>query len=162
MQKQRFLFFFVLCSVLPLAVAQAVLSFGWFSGGVNNKGQWLTQEFHLLPAASTKQHWRLVYLAEDAECPQQCQEANYLQQQVFQALGRKQEFIALYHLNLLAPELSLDVGRLRDYSGQLLLVDAKGVALLSYPVAQERVVNLQTGKDILSDLTKLLKYERGL
>ncbi|MFC4653631.1 MULTISPECIES: hypothetical protein [Rheinheimera] len=165
MKKSRFLLFFVVCLVLPLAAAQAVLSFGWFSDKTNNKGQWLTEELLLLPAVAEKQHWRLAYLTADTSCDMRCEEAAYLQQQVYQALGRKQDYLALWQLGAAtAPAVAqqaLPAGA-EAYSGQLVLVDRHGLGLLSYPVALERELNVQTGKAILADLNKLLKYERGL
>ena len=87
MKKSRFLLCFVVCLVLPLAAAKAVLSFGWFSDKTNNKGQWLTEELLLLPAVAEKQHWRLAYLTADLNCDMRCEEAAYLQQQVYQAMA---------------------------------------------------------------------------
>ncbi|WP_337880000.1 hypothetical protein [Rheinheimera sp.] len=165
MQKSRFLILFILCLGLPLAAAQAVLSFGWFGGSTSNKGQWLTQELLLLPAVAGKQHWRLVYLSAEPHCDSRCEEAAYLQQQVYQALGRKQDYLALWQLGAgtAATMQNADLPTVAQaYAGQLVLVDAQGLGLLSYPVALQRPENVQTGKAILADLNKLLKYERGL
>ena len=62
MAKKKFLLLFLLCSLLPLAFAQAFLSLGWFGGATTNKGQWLSEEIVLLPKAAGDVHWRLVYV----------------------------------------------------------------------------------------------------
>jgi len=165
MKKTRFLLLFSLCLLLPLAAAKAVLSLGWLGSGTSNKGQWLTSELPLLPAVAGKQHWRLVFLNPQPQCETICLEAAYLQQQVFQALGRKQDYLALWQVGgeaqagFLWQPLPAQAG---SYSNDLLLVDAKGLAILRYPVALERAANIATGKAILADLRKLLTYERGL
>ncbi|MQK95140.1 hypothetical protein [Escherichia coli] len=49
MAKKKFLLLFLLCSLLPLAFAQAFLALGWFGGATTNKGQWLSEEILLYP-----------------------------------------------------------------------------------------------------------------
>lgn len=165
MAKKKFLVLFLLCSLLPLAFAQAFLSLGWFGNATTNKGQWLDEEVILLPAASGDVHWRLVYVTNEAECKTLCQNAHYGMQQVYTALGRKQQHLDLWQSGGEQPEKlqwqANPVGA-EALQQKLVLVDLNGLALMTYPVAEDKTQMVQTGKAILTDLNKLLKYDRGL
>ncbi|MDF3126942.1 hypothetical protein [Rheinheimera sp. 1928-s] len=165
MAKKKFLVLFLLCSLLPLAFAQAFLSLGWFGSATTNKGQWLKEEIILLPAASGDVHWRLVYVTNEAECTTLCQNAHYGMQQVYTALGRKQQHLDLWQTGGNKPQVlqwqPLPAG-VDSLQQKLVLVDMHGLALMTYPVAEDKTQMVQTGKAILTDLNKLLKYDRGL
>jgi len=167
MTKKKFLWLFGACCLLPLALAQLVLSAGWFAAGVNSKGQWLSEEIQLLPATAANQpHWRLVYLAP-ADCQQQCQQTLNLMTQIHTALGRKQENLSLVVLGDVAPAELTSTFQFQQGSsktltaGQLILVEHNGLALLQYqfPVDASQLPLL--GKAVMSDLKKLISYDRG-
>ena len=165
MAKKKFLLLFLLCSLLPLAFAQALLSFGWFSSATTNKGQWLSGEVSLLPAATDTAHWRLVYVTQTADCDQACQLAHYSMQQVYSALGRKQQYLTLWQSGGIAPQdmqWQPNPVSATALQQQIVLVDMKGLALLAYPVSTEKEQMIKTAKAILTDLNKLLNYDRGL
>jgi hypothetical protein len=165
MAKKKFLLLFLLCSLLPLAFAQAFLSLGWFGGATTNKGQWLSEEILLLPKASGDVHWRLVYVSDKPDCDVLCQNAHYGMQQVYTALGRKQQHLELWQSGGTQPQKLLwqanPVGA-DTLQQKLVLVDLNGLALMTYPVSDDKTHMVQTGKAILTDLNKLLKYDRGL
>jgi hypothetical protein len=165
MAKKKFLLLFLLCSLLPLAFAQAFLSLGWFGGATTNKGQWLTEEIVLLPKAAGDVHWRLVYVSDKTDCDALCQNAHYGMQQVYTALGRKQQHLELWQSGGAQPQKLLwqanPVG-VEALQQKLVLVDLNGLALMTYPVSEDKTQIVQTGKAILTDLNKLLKYDRGL
>ncbi|KKL01725.1 hypothetical protein EIK76_16510 [Rheinheimera mesophila] len=165
MAKKKFLLLFLLCSLLPLAFAQAFLSLGWFGGATTNKGQWLTEEIVLLPKAEGDVHWRLVYVSDNANCDAACQNAHYAMQQVYTALGRKQQHVELWQSGGVQPEHLLwqtsPVG-VDALQHKLVLVDLNGLALMTYAVSADKAQMVQTGKAMLTDLNKLLKYDRGL
>lgn len=167
MPKKKFLWLFAACCLLPLAMAQLVLSSGWFSAGVNSKGQWLTEEIQLLPATAANQpHWRLVYLAPQ-ECTQACQQTLHLMSQIHTALGRKQENLTLVVLGAVAPQDLASVFQFQQgqtpkiAEGQLVLVEHSGLALLQYQFPADVSQLPLLGKAVMSDLKKLISYDRG-
>jgi hypothetical protein len=167
MPKKKFLWLFAVCCLVPLAMAQLVLSAGWFSAGANSKGQWLSEEIKLLPATAANQpHWRLVYLAP-TDCQQQCQQTLNLMTQIYTALGRKQDNLALVVLGDVAPkELATTMQFQQGKSpvlaeGQLILVEHNGLALLQYQFPADASQLPLLGKAVMSDLKKLISYDRG-
>lgn len=167
MPKKKFLWLFAACCLVPLAMAQLVLSAGWFSAGANSKGQWLSEEIKLLPATAADQpHWRLVYLAP-SDCQQQCQQTLNLMTQIYTALGRKQDNLSLVVLGNIAPtELAATIQFQQGTSqnlapGQLILVEHNGLALLQYQYPTDASELPLLGKAVMSDLKKLISYDRG-
>lgn len=167
MNKNKFLLLFIGCCALPLVLAKAVLAFGWFNAGVTNKGQWLEQEIYLLEEAATApDHWRIAVVAE--QCNQaSCQQALHTVKQLYVGLGRKQNQVQpvlvgqalpadypMFTLHQITPAANLG---LQDY---IVLVDARGLALLRYPMPQQRADMAATAKAIRADLMKLLNYDR--
>jgi hypothetical protein len=169
MSKHRFLFFFLLVACLPVAVAFLLLKTGWYQAGVNNKGVWYNEEIRLLPAIDKQQaHWRLVYLQPE-QCDVVCHSVEQLMQQVDLALGRKQDQLDLVvltetrqmHQPASAP-FTVVYGSFAGLpAGSLIIVEQQGLALLHYPLptATEHLPLL--GKDLMADLQKLLKFDRG-
>jgi len=173
MNKQRFLSLFLLAGAVPLVMAFVLLKTGWYQAGVNNKGVWYQQEVQLLPAVTADQaHWRLVYLQPDT-CDSHCQAVVHLMLQIDLALGRKQDQLDLLVLTTQSAVLTsgqeesaaLIPTRAASFAGlpagSLLLVEHQGVALLHYPLplAVDRLPLL--GKDVMADLQKLMKFDRG-
>ncbi|MDZ7868146.1 MAG: hypothetical protein U5L02_02915 [Rheinheimera sp.] len=173
MNKQRFLSLFLLVGALPLLAAFVLLKTGWYQSGVNNKGIWYAQEIRLLPASNpAAAHWRLVYLQPDT-CDGHCQAVVHLMQQIDLALGRKQDQLDLLILAAQPAALSTEsVGITAKVpvmqsafaglpAGSLIIVEHQGLALLHYPLpaAVERLPLL--GKDVMADLQKLMKFDRG-
>lgn len=165
MAKKKFLLLFLLCSLLPLAFAQAFLSLGWFGGATTNKGQWLSEEILLLPKASGAIHWRLVYVSDKTQCDVACENAHYGMQQVYTALGRKQQHLELWQSGgekFAAMQWQANPAGVDALQQKLVLVDLNGLALMTYPVSEDKTQMVLTGKAILTDVNKLLKYDRGL
>ena len=144
-----------------------MLSNGWFSAGVNSQGEWLAKEVHLLPPGkATDPHWRLVYLAPQ-QCLQDCMYTIDLMQKIHLALGRKQQQLALVGLaeqpiSALPSALTQHQGSAQGLPvGQLVLVENQGLALLQYAVPVDMQQRLLTGKAVMTDLKKLMNYDRG-
>ncbi|KKO44578.1 hypothetical protein WG68_14865 [Arsukibacterium ikkense] len=168
MNKNKFLLLFILCCVLPLAAAKVVLELGWFNPGSSSKGHWLEQEIFLLDNISgQKKHWRIVLLA-DATCDQQCNNALHTVKQLYIGLGRKQEQVQpvvvgrlkepeAYPMFIQQQALAVDVSSLQQ---QILLVDQKGLVLLSYAMPEQEEQMAETARNIRYDLLKLLNYDR--
>lgn len=166
MPKKKFIWLFALCCLLPVALAQLVLTQGWFSAGVNSKGQWLAEEIKLLPEVpASEPHWRLVYLAP-TPCNSDCQQTLQLMTQIHTALGRKQQQLTLWVIGAQAPtELQAPIqfqqGENNSLQGQLVLVEHQGLALLQYAMPQDLQQLPLTGKAVMADLQKLMKFDRG-
>lgn len=169
MSKQRFLSLFVLVAAVPVLVALLLLKSGWYHAGANNKGIWFEQEVRLLPAITQHQaHWRLVYL-QPAHCDKTCLAVEHLMQQIDLALGRKQDQLDLVVLTDHPAVHSSEKSQIRFIqqsfaglaAGSLLLVDQQGLALLHYPLPEASEQLPLLGKDVMADLQKLLKFDRG-
>lgn len=173
MNKQRFLSLFLLVGAVPLGMAFVLLKTGWYQAGVNNKGVWYQQEIHLLPAADKHQaHWRLVYLQPDI-CDTHCQAVVSLMQHIDLALGRKQDQLDLLVLAGQSPAMATDALPIqakvptiqRSFAGlpagSLILVEQQGLALLHYPLPTAVGSLPLLGKDVMADLQKLMKFDRG-
>lgn len=167
MPKKKFIWLFALCCLVPIGLAQLLLSQGWFSAGVNSKGQWLAEEIQLLPAVpASEPHWRLVYLAP-TPCLSDCQQVLRLMTQIHTALGRKQQQLALWVIGNEAPAelqapLQFKQGVNKNLAlGQMVLVEHQGLALLQYAMPQDAQQLPLTGKAVMADLQKLMKFDRG-
>ncbi len=168
MNKNKFMLLFIVCCVLPLAAAKLVLELGWFNPGSSSKGHWLEQEIFLLDDISgQKKHWRIVMLA-DASCGQPCNNALHTVKQLYIGLGRKQEQVqpvvvgalpqpADYPMFIQQQALAVDTAPLLQ---QILLVDQKGLVLLSYPMPLQEAEMADIARNIRYDLLKLLNYDR--
>jgi len=90
-----------------------------------------------------------------------------LMQKVYLALGRKQQQLALVVLTeqplaALPVVMKQHLGSAQGLpTGQLVLVENQGLALLQYPVPADLQQRLLTGKAVMTDLKKLMNYDRG-
>jgi hypothetical protein len=169
MSKQRFLSLFLFIAAVPVLLAFAMLKTGWYHAGVNNKGIWFEREVRLLPAITPSQaHWRLVYL-QPASCDRACESIEHLMQQIDLALGRKQDQLDLVVLTEQPVTSSFnkpDIKYIQQSfaglaAGNLMIVDQQGLALLHYPLPDTVESLPLLGKDVMADLQKLLKFDRG-
>ncbi len=168
MTKQRFLTLFLLVAGLPLVGAFLLLKTGWYHAGVNNKGILFQREVRLLPAIDKQQaHWRLVYLQPE-HCDTGCQAVEHLMQQIDLALGRKQDQLDLLVLSEeiqqshTSPAVKMVHGSFAGLpAGSLIIVEQQGLALLHYPLPKASEDLPLLGKDVMADLQKLLKFDRG-
>lgn len=156
MNKNKFMLLFVICCVLPLAAAKLVLELGWYNPGSSSKGVWLEQEIFLLDDISgQKKHWRIVLLA-DSPCQQQCQNALHTVRQLYIGLGRKQEQVQPVVVGSLTEPDTYPM----FIQQQILLVDQKGLVLLSYPMPELEAEMAAVARNIRYDLLKLINYDR--
>lgn len=165
MNKNKFLLLFVLCCALPLMLAKLVLEFGWFNAGSSSRGAWLTEEVYLLPDASkVPKHWRIVVVAED--CSQPCQQALHTVKQLYVGLGRKQTQVQPVYLGATSladyPMFTQPkpLTSLTTLQQKIVLVDQRGLALLTYPLPEQAAQMADTAKAIRADLMKLMNYDR--
>ena len=170
--NRKFLLLFFLCCSLPFIAAKLALEFSWFTPGVTNKGQWLEKNVQLLPV--TQQHfpqkrWSLVYV-QAQKCNRSCELALYTLQQIYIGFGRQQEQLNSLIIADQAPSQltaypavqwqNNDV-QLSELEGNIFIVNLQGLAILRYPVVQDREQMLTIGKYIRTDLQHLMAYDRG-
>lgn len=180
MTKKRFLTMFALVFLCPLALAFVLVQTHSGQTTTTNQGQWFSEELQLLePVTAGAAHWRLAYVVVDT-CTVQCEQTLQLMQNIDLALGRKNSQLDLVLLanqrpvslgrpsaagaaNTLGTELQLQPLKAEHQrlTHQLVLVAPQGIALLRYPLpADPRSLPL-VGKALLTDLQKLLKFDRG-
>ena len=164
MKSKQFFTLFLVMAVVPLALAFVVLKMGWFTPGATNKGQFVEAEINLsLP--HDKPTWSLVY-QPGSLCDQVCQEQLYSLNQAHIALGKLQKRVSAFVLgeerdlsefkHLVAePQQEAQLDRHYIY-----LVDPFGKAILKYAGSSDRQKTIQTSKDIIADVKKLLNYAR--
>lgn len=164
--------------ILPLAAAHLVLRMGWYEPGVSNKGNLVTPEIqlaedvnHLMP-----NKWRIAYVVPQ-QCDEQCGNALYVASQLYHALGKQQDRVrpvAIQGENSSTdlPSLPADStlvyvrdNELSDALSQLptnslFIIDPVGTVVLWYPTSKDRQETILKGRDLLSDLQKLLKLSR--
>ncbi|WP_333606981.1 hypothetical protein [Arsukibacterium sp.] len=168
MNKNKFLLLFIVCCALPLLGAKIVLELGWFNPGSSSKGQWLQQEYFLLEDASQRpDHWRIALIPQQ-DCQQSCLQALHTIKQMYIGLGRKQVQVvpvligqipqpAEYPMFQQAAALIELPEQLRN---TIVLVDRKGLVLLSYPMPEQAEDMAETARSVRADLLKLMNYDR--
>ncbi|AEY00426.1 hypothetical protein GU3_03345 [Oceanimonas sp. GK1] len=129
--------------LLPLALAWLVLEQGWFSAGTRGHGEWV--EGHIDPATQ----WRLV-LATETDCDY-CGPAEQLLNNLDLALGRDGERVSVVQQPAAGP---LE-------AGFVYIADPPGLLIMRYPLAGDEQQNVNTGRLLLQDLRRLLKYSRA-
>lgn len=97
----------------------------------------------------------LVYLVAP-RCEGQCRQVPVLMARIQAALGRNLDKLELVQLT---PPHEAN-SEMRE--GDILLVDARGLAILRYEVPGSTTTWPLLGKAVLSDLQQLLKYQRGV
>lgn len=166
--------------IMPVLIAKLALDNGWFNSAATNKGELLqpVRDLSVVFKQETPK-WRIVYLLPE-HCDKACENAIYSISQVWLALGRETDRAQAtvlvtgqsdptlvqalgkderFHLvsvgdtalgNVLAPP---------DREG-ILLVDTLNNAMLRYPTYEDKQAAVQSSRDILSDVKKLLKLSR--
>lgn len=177
-RNRRLFIGIALCFAVPLASAQLILSLGWYTPGVTNKGELIqppieasAEDNERMPAT-----WRLAYRVPN-DCDSLCQNGLYVINQVDLALGRESSRVTPVAIqstetvtNL--PQLSTD-SRVEYLAlpalhrqlqglpaGSLLIIDPLGAVIMRYEGSEDRERVIQRGGDMLDDLKKLLKMSR--
>lgn len=165
MKSKTFFAVFATMAIVPLALAYMTLKFGWFTPAVTNKGEFMTREVSLeLPKESPK--WRIVFQPQQNSCDALCEEQLYGLNQAFVALGKLQRrvdaVVLSNEVDLSAYPRAQRIQQRFDVlqPNYIYLVDPMGKVVLRYAAQNDREHTILTSKHILSDLKKLLKYER--
>lgn len=166
MKTKSFFMVFVGMAAVPLVLAYAALTFGWYTPGATAKGQFVEDEIQLALDANAKAGvWRIVAQPQ-SDCSIHCQELLYGLNQTYIALGKLQKRVEATVLNEQLdlseyPKLVADnLGDNKLTTDFLYLVDPFGKVILQYPINTDRKQTIVTSKAVLSDIKKLLKYSR--
>lgn len=166
MKTKSFFTWFIGMAFVPLVLAYAALTFGWYTPGATAKGQFVDAEVQLDMGSNAKAGvWRIV-VQPDSNCSIHCEELLYGLNQTYIALGKLQKRVEATVLNETLdlskyPKLVASGFADNALTAQYLyLVDPFGKVILQYPVNTDRKQTITTSKAVLSDIKKLLKYSR--
>ncbi len=129
--------------LLPVALAWLILTQGWFTPGVKAHGEWVEGQI------GPNSQWRLV-LPVTGDCSS-CQQAAPLLDNIDTALGRDSTRVSV---------VTLPAGSGLE-AGFVYIADPPGMLILRYPLSGDEVTDRMTGKALLSDLRRLLKFSRA-
>ncbi|BBN82829.1 hypothetical protein PA25_28140 [Pseudoalteromonas sp. A25] len=163
---QRPLGIFIVCCLIPLALAYTAIKLEWLPEHTTNHGQFLQSELRIPHfQASDDTLWTIAINAPDS-CKSQCDAQFEALKNLYVALGKHQKDVALAVLNRTTEEFSLNNylnygldAKLRPAS--LYLVDHRGLIVLQYQYFNDEEKNRIEHKGLLKDLKKLLKYARS-
>jgi len=161
--------------LLPVLAAWLILSQNWYETGTN-KGTLLqppitlSSQTELLPDG-----WQLGYIAPET-CDLTCENTLYVMNQVDVALGKNMDRLTpvVLHQNknsetnfnhsaphitqMVAPQLIDELSQLPPNT--LFIIDPLHNVMLYYPTHEDKTAMITEGKNVLSDLRKLLKLSR--
>ncbi|WKE65839.1 hypothetical protein PVT67_00860 [Gallaecimonas kandeliae] len=170
-REKRLLLGFLALFILPIALAQLAFMQGWLKGGpTTNKGELLSPPLSAQALFADDHHWRLVYVMP-AQCGAACRESLYILGQAHLALGKEMARVqplvlaqAPWPDGLEAAYPALNFRRLAatvPLSGdRIYIADPRGFVMLRYQPRAVRAESLLLGKDMLTDLKKLLKQSQ--
>lgn len=164
MKTKSFFSIFLVMAGVPLILAFVVLKMGWYTPGATNKGEFVefTTELALHHDVPT---WSIVYQPTES-CDAVCVEQFYGLNQTYIALGKLQKRVNAYVLG--SAKLPSEYPMLKTLkltnknlsSQYLYIVDPFGKVIMQYAGAADREHTINTSKDILADIKKLLNYAR--
>ncbi|EKE77495.1 hypothetical protein [Gallaecimonas xiamenensis] len=167
-RQHRLLLVFLALFILPIVLAQVAFMAGWLKGGATvNKGELINPPLSAQALFEDDHLWRLVYVMP-ASCQAACQESLYILGQTHLALGKEMDRVQPLVLGK-APTQVTDYPGLAFKGGaataplqpgQLYIADPRGFVMLRYLPVQDRQQSLRLGKDMLTDLKKLLKQSQ--
>jgi len=164
MKAKSFFSIFVIMAAVPLLLAFVILKMGWFTPGATNKGAFVEQEITLV-LPHERPTWSIVYQPSE-QCDLICLEQLYSLNQTYVALGKLQKRVKAFVLNANTDISQYSHLAHNDANNKLLsenhiyLVDPFGKVILQYAGSTDRQHTIQTSKDIIADVKKLLNYAR--
>ncbi len=177
-KNRRILLLVIAVFALPIILAKFALNGQWLATGVTNTGTLLTHELTLaqlgIDKAAFKQQWLILYNVP-AQCNVDCEKTMAVVHNTYVALGKDMPRItpvALYQ-NQFSAEQTQQLAKsqwqliakpvLREQliePSKVYIVDPLGNVFLSHQVPENRTQLPHFGKQILTDMKKLLKYSK--
>lgn len=164
MKAKPFFSIFIVMAAVPLLLAFIILKMGWYTPGATNKGDFVEFETSL-NLEHEKPTWAIVYQPKST-CDKLCSEQLYGLHQTYIALGKLQKRVSAY---VLADDIPMEeyqklqtksINDTNLSANHIYLVDPLGKVIMQYPGSESRDETIQTSKDLLADIKKLLKYAR--
>lgn len=165
MNNKKLISLFVICFILPLALALLVLKLDWLPGKTVNNGKFLTPEVKLSEWAKIDpKPWSIGLLAGE-KCTDVCLAHRDEVKNLYLALGKNKNKVDLV---LLGGQHTAVEG-FKNYAVAsdslqpevLYLIDHRGLIVFYYPLVSDLHSNQLTGKGLIKDLKKLLNYSRS-
>lgn len=173
---KRTLWLLLAAFTLPVVLAYLYLTQGWYQGGATNRGQLLSGlSYDSLSVANPAQRqWQVITLLP-AQCDADCLDRLAMLHQAQIALGREQDRVvplvyltaesdpairgelASRSLHIANAEAAVEEALMQN---GLVVVDPLGQWVMGYPAVAGTEAHIQQGRDLLSDLRKLLKLSR--
>ncbi|RUO81151.1 hypothetical protein CWI84_03300 [Idiomarina tyrosinivorans] len=160
--------------ILPAVLAWFFLNQHWYAAKTN-KGKLLDPPVTLATAeaASLPEGWRVVYLQPE-QCTTACQNTWYTLHQLDVALGKESDrltpvvvsrsdthALAEQFSNVTALNNTALASRLGDIANMpLVVIDPLNNVILSYPIHADKQAMILEGKNLLSDIRRLLKLSK--
>lgn len=159
--------------ILPLLAAKVVLDMGWYTKGVTNNGE-LLSEVVRVDWLEKKGKWRLIYVLPKT-CASLCENALFQLNQIPIATGREKQRVSSV---LLFSDFSSDIqdenitkqslnvkqrqvmALLPFYGSAIYLVDPLGYVVLAYSLSSKKNMQIIQSKGLLADLRKLMKFSK--
>ncbi len=177
-KNRRSLILVIVVFALPIILAKFALNGQWLATGVTNTGTLLTNELTLeqlgIDKSAFKQQWLILYNLP-AQCNLDCEKTMTVVHNTYVALGKNMVRItpvALYQ-NQFSAEQTQQLAKSQwqliakpALSEQLIkpskvyIVDPLGNVFLSHQVPENSTQLPNFGKQILTDMKKLLKYSK--
>lgn len=173
-KKSKLILVLVLATfILPVVVAKLVLNFELYHGGITNKGELIQHQLSYQSLEQTNpfpKQWQIIYLVPEV-CDKACQYRLYLLRQTHTALGKERDRV----MPLLATTAKSDKRVLSDLSlasfninekmqmaidHHIVIIDPLGKLVMRYQDLTEQQQQILQGKDLLTDLRKMLKLSR--
>lgn len=177
-KNRRSLLLVVAAFALPIILAKFALEGQWLATGVTNKGNLLTKELTLkqlgIDRADFNQQWLILYNLP-MQCDNHCEKAMEVVHNTYVALGKEMPRItpvAIYNNQFSAEKtrqlsksqwqlVTIPVSNRQAIEpSNVYIVDPLGNVFLNHQVPSNNASLALFGKQILSDMKKLLKYSK--
>jgi hypothetical protein len=160
--KLKPMWMFVICCITPFILAYAAIQTNWLPDNTTNKGRLLSNDIQVPNWQVNDNTLWSIALSAPVDCGLVCTQQNQRLQNVYQALGKKQDKVSLVILGEAKNNEITQYPALPELrAGWLYLVDHHGLVVLAYPYEESEQKSRMLHKGLLSDLKKLLNYARS-
>lgn len=177
-KNRRSLLLVLAAFVLPIILAKFALNGQWLATGVTNQGALLDNEITLtqlgIDKPAFKKQWLMLYKLPET-CDQHCEKTMEVVHNTYVALGKEMPRITpvAFYQNPFSAKQSQQLAKSQwqltttAMPSEVIIPDAKvyivdplGNVFLSHPVPEDSSQLALFGKQIMTDMKKLLKYSK--
>lgn len=157
--------------IFPIVIAKIFLDFELYQEGVTNKGELVETNInyqHFNQNNPYPKKWQIIYPLPEL-CEQDCRYQLHILKQSYIALGKYQNRVNLVvakSINFVQPTLveiaqfNINNNMMDILKDHIYIVDPLGKFVMRYPLVKGKEQQLNQGKDLLTDLRKMLKLSR--